>query len=350
MKAVQIRLSMSALLVAVAVFAGAVLPLPAQAEARGTPADIPHSLAWAIEVGPADLRALPVAEQIAAADWLWIWKHLNHTAPITGDTAAYIGASRKAMAILRNVLRQEPDNTEAMWKLARLAYDLGELLDPEDRETRAELYAEMVARTSRCVELEPTAAPCLHFLATGKGRAATTRGLLSALREASSVEGAWLKAWQHAADDDVAPNGDPLKANIAYGLSVFYRLVPDLWIVRVVIGTRGDIDKSVDYIRRAHALQPDRLEIAKELGVALICRGSKKKDEANTREGRALLQAIVAGEWDDRDPRSFGDTDRRHARELLDLPASKVCAYSRDGYQEVDPDEAREAAKRDGKL
>jgi hypothetical protein len=307
------------------------------------------SLLQALALTPADAATMSVEARLDAAMWLWWWKHMGHTAPVSGSTDDWIAAGRKGTAILRTVIRDAPKDPRAYWMLAEANYDIGELLPEDDTAARTALYEEMIVLAERCVrDVDPNNGACWHFYATGKGRLSTTRGLINSMFEAKSVEKAWQRAWE-LQPADVLPNGDPMTANIAYGLAVFYRLVPDAWIVKLVIGTRGDIDKSLDYARKAAALQPWRLEIQKELALSLICRGARKKSAANHEEGMTILRKIVAGGFDQHDPRAFNIIDKRHAVELLDAPA-KACGYSRDGYEEVDMAEAERRLKSEGKV
>ncbi len=306
------------------------------------------SLEAALALTPADAASMGVDARLDAAMWLWWWKHMGHTAPVSGSTADWIAAGRKGTAILRSVIRDAPKDPRAYWMLAEANYDIGELLPEDDTTGRTALYEEMIALAERCVrDVDPNNGACWHFLATGKGRLSTTRGLVNSMFEAKSVEKAWQRAWE-LQPADVLPNGDPMTANIAYGLAVFYRLVPDAWIVKVLIGTRGDIDQSVEYARKAVALQPWRLEIQKELAMSLLCRGRRQKSAADHEEGMEILRKIVDGVFDKNDPRAFNIIDKRHAVEILDAP-EKACGYSRDGYEEVDMAAAERRLKSQGK-
>lgn len=296
------------------------------------------SLEAALALTPDQVAAMSPDARLAAASWLWWWKHMGPVAPVQGSVADWIAASRKGTAILRTVIRDAPKDPRAYWMLAEANYDIGELLPEDDIAGRTALYEEMITVARRCItEVDPQNGACWHFYATGKGRLSTTRGLLDSMFEAKEIENAWLKAWK-LQPKEILPNGDPMTANIAYGLSVFYRMVPDFWIIKLLIGTRGDIDKSLDYVRKALEIQPWRLELQKELAVALLCRAEKKGSEKNRAEAMAILRRIIAGEFDAGDPRAFNAIDRRHAAELLQRP-ERACGYSRDGYEDVDVDE-----------
>ena len=48
--------------------------------------------------------------------------------------------------------------------------------------------------------------------------------------------------------------------NLYYAASAFYRVAPDWPGVEWVIGTRGDKDRALDYIERAIAISPMRVD------------------------------------------------------------------------------------------
>jgi hypothetical protein len=87
-----------------------------------------------------------------------------------------------------------------------------------------------------------------------------------------------------------------------------------------------DLDRAVALAREALAIQPVRIEYAKELGVALLCRAATHGGDLA--EARRVLQQ--AQNLPVRTPYEL--TDRRHARELLASPPETACGYSRDAW------------------
>jgi hypothetical protein len=98
--------------------------------------------------------------------------------------------------------------------------------------------------------------------------------------------------------------------------------------VRPLLGVAQDLDRSVALAEEALALQPQRIEYAKELGVSLLCRASLTGDEDDRREARRVLRAARA--LPVRTP--YEQTDRRHVTELLESEAANACGYSRDAW------------------
>lgn len=237
--------------------------------------------------------------------------------------------------VLDELLRRDRTNSEYIWRKARNLYDIGEELPDDDKEGRMKVYEEMIALTQDCMNRDEKAAACVFFYGVGHGRASTTRGLAASLFAADEVEESWLKALEMPSAY-TNRRGDSVKIWSLLGLGIFYRMVPDWWIVKLVVGTRGDKEKSIEYLRRGVAEIPNRIDMRKELGVSLICYGAEEDDEDAIKEGREILEKVAAGTW--RDYRNVDPIDMRHAKEILQREPDEVCGYSRDGYEKVDKD------------
>lgn len=313
----------------------AVLAIPALAAEDAAPT---HPLVGALALTESEAQELPAADLLLAADWLHGWSMASR-APVAGTPEKFEAALRKSFLLYRLAAAKAPQNPKVYWKHAFANYTLGELLPAEEKAKRTALYEEMISLTERCLKLTKKEAGCWHFWAVGQGRLATTKGIVSSMMVASDLEAAWKKAIA-LKPQDVHVWGDPLLPGIEYALAVFYRLVPDMWIVKTMIGTRGDKPQSVALMRKAVAAQPYRLEVQKELGVSLVCLGLAKDDKKALEEGRALFQRILAGEFDREDVRATDPIDKRHVADMLKRP-ELACKYSRDGYQEVDVEAAK---------
>jgi tetratricopeptide (TPR) repeat protein len=118
--------------------------------------------------------------------------------------------------------------------------------------------------------------------------------------------------------------------NLYYASAVFYRVVPDWAWLGWVLGVRGDLDRSLELIRAAVAISPDRVDYNVELGAILSCYGERRNADWARQEGRqTLLQAPELPIRIHQDA-----VDIAHVRVLLAEP-DKACGYSRDGW--IDP-------------
>jgi len=106
-----------------------------------------------------------------------------------------------------------------------------------------------------------------------------------------------------------------------------------------MIGTCGDLDKSVAYQRKAVSIEPSRIEYHKELAMSLLCRGAARDRLEDVAEAKRIFNALQAlPEFKATDP-----IDKEHSRMVLADP-SLACGYSRDVQQEQSLEAYNDAA------
>jgi tetratricopeptide (TPR) repeat protein len=245
--------------------------------------------------------------------------------------ALYTPDFAAAAALMAEAQALDPRSDTVRWMRARASYLAGEALPREDVAGRTARFAEAEAFADQAVALAPDRGEGWLWRAVARGRLITTQGLVA--RAFGAVAGgrgpAWVAecferaialqpAWHHF---NHFAQGDAL-----YGAAQLYRLLPEgAWAGRV-IGVRGDLDRAVELARGALALQSNRIEYAKELGIDLLCRGARRERAADVAEGRRILRRAAA-----LPVRSVYDRiDRGHVERLLAEPAASACDYSRD--------------------
>lgn len=278
------------------------------------------------------------AEVVRSADELW---YATSRMGMADGGAAALAGHRRIIDMLAPLVTRSSAEPGAYWMIARSKYDIGEILSrtPDEAKKneaeRLKLYAESLKVAQTCVQkIAPNDGNCWFWIGTSLGRQSTAKGVLNSLFSAKEVEKAWLRALELKPSYRTM-GGEPQMNNIRYGLGVFYRMVPDSWLVRLVAGVRGDIAKGVTYFREAVDVEPNRIELRKELAVALLCQAERTDEAAAAAEARGHLESIAAGKYEGLDPRNTDATDKRHAVELLKNPAI-ACGYSRDGVQDLD--------------
>lgn len=229
-----------------------------------------------------------------------------------------------------------PNRPTGYWHLSRNLYARGEHLPRENRQERLKLMEQARAYGKQGIDRDPKSAESWFFHAVAMGRWATTKGILNAVSVTHDMEQAFLKALSLQSRYNFA--GFCTAGDIHAGLSIFYRLVPDWWIVKAITGTRGDIDKSVSHARKAVAVQPYRIEYNKELGVALLCRSQRQKRSRDAEEARKVLEKTRTF------PNLVGSDaiDKDHIQWLLDDPEI-ACGYSRDYVQKISEEDLKKA-------
>jgi len=245
----------------------------------------------------------------------------------------------QARVVLERELAKDPNSPALLWRLSRACYEAGELIDPEDRKGRLEIFGQAEQYARQCAEADPSDGECYFWLGAAVGRRATTQGLLNSARAGREIEASFLRAIELGLPY-VSPTGHSSLANAYYALGQFYRLVPDSWFVKILTGVRGDLAKSVEMLRKAVAIESERLEFTKELGLALVCHGQEDDRPALIEEGSRYLRKVASLPVTEPSDR----IDKLHAQMLLADPGL-CCGYSRDGQKGVDEEDLEKLKK-----
>lgn len=242
------------------------------------------------------------------------------------------GRHAEVLGIAESRAAADPADAEITWHAARALFELAEAVEIGDTSVdKLALYTSMRDWAARGLAIAPDH-PHLRFArGLAHARIGTTRGILSSLFLAKGVE----EDWRFVADSGFVysslDRNEMLPCDALLTLGIFYRLLPDWWIVQAITGTRGDLDLSLAMLERADRCGPDRIGTVKELGVTRACIGTTRGDEAMLAAGRQAFERVLALEPDGR----TDEIDQRHAAALLADP-SLACAYSRDGQQKLD--------------
>jgi hypothetical protein len=236
---------------------------------------------------------------------------------------------------LDQVMESCPKLAEPYWRKGRNIYDRLEKIPRDQKPEKKELirqYLELEALADKCIELDEKDAQCRMWKGVGIGRRGTTQGLLKSLFMASDVESTWLKAESLGLTYRSEDGTSISKCGNSYALGMFYRLVPE-WLchfpLKQIVGTCGDLKKSIEYQRKAFACQSDDIQITKELAISLLCHGQKYNQPEEIEEAKKLLIALQSL----REIRPFDKIDKEHAKMLLE-DISLACGYQRDKQQE----------------
>ncbi len=249
------------------------------------------------------------------------------------EAAFVAGDLNSSDAAIARRLAENPDDVEALWRKARNLYQRGEELAQQgvSADKRIAMYkeAEVVAKRIRAIDPNHPQGP--FWQGTALGRIATAQGIMSSLFMADDIEGLWLKASKMKGFEYRSVNdASSFPGDVYFALGQFYRLCPDWMVVQVLVGTKGDIDESIAWLRKGVAYSPTRAEMAKELGVSLLCKGVRDEDSGATAEGRKWLEkAATLPSY-----KSTDEIDRKQIPIILSRSA-EACGYSRDGWQDV---------------
>jgi tetratricopeptide (TPR) repeat protein len=239
-----------------------------------------------------------------------------------------------ADAALLEAERLAPRSDTVRWMRARVAYLEGEALPTGDRRGRLEAFARAERLADDAVALAPEHAEGWLWRGIARGRITTTQaGLSRALDVLRGERGpAWVASCFERAitlRPDYVHFGFSAAGDARVGAAQLYRLLPGGAWTGPLLGVSRDLDRSVALAREALALQPQRIEYAKELGVALLCQAHETGRAQEEAEARRVLRAALG--LPVRTP--YERTDRRHVQELLGGPPASACGYSRDAWE-----------------
>ncbi len=231
-----------------------------------------------------------------------------------------------------SALKFKPDDYLIRAMMCLDYYEIGEKLDAnksEDKEKKIAIYDTMVVIANEGIRCAPDKGECYFMRGLAYARRATTKGVFSELFTAKQIENDWLISVDRTSDY-TTPNGENLQASSCIALGVYYRLCPTFFMLNWIFGISGDLDKAVTYCTRAYILDSTRIEIVKELGVALITRGLDRNNNADIEAGKEFLRKVPSLPY-----RLQTDTvDIRHSKMLLN-DISLCPGYSRDEQQDV---------------
>jgi tetratricopeptide (TPR) repeat protein len=233
-----------------------------------------------------------------------------------------------------------PDSAFLRWRIARNYWRFGERLPTHDKVSRMGYFELAEAWADESLRLQPECGECVLWKLAAKGRQATTGSRVKAAGLASEI-GALIErgiALRPAHRDN---ESNATLANLYYAGAAFYRILPDWFWLKWMIGIRGDKRRSLAYIEKALEITGSRVDYQVELGAVLLCLGHSEKDSGRIEEGRGVLRHAMGVDH-------FQSTDAidvEHAHILIEEP-EKACGYSRDGWIDLKPEHARQFSTR----
>ncbi|MFT5685341.1 MAG: hypothetical protein ACI8RZ_006292 [Myxococcota bacterium] len=247
---------------------------------------------------------------------------------------------KEGLALTDQMLATSPDDAELGWHKVRFMFEIAERLDRTDTSMDKEAwYEEMASVADAALVRDPDHAHLLFGRGVSMGRLGTTRGVLASLGMAGPIEQSWTQCMESDYRYRSIAGEEMLPCDCAHALGMFYRLVPDSWVVDLIAGTRGSLEKSLEMHQWANSCKPNDISNEKELGVTQLCLGQKNNDTPMITAGRTNLLHLSS-----LPVRTPSDTtDQDHARKLL-LDPGLACEYSRDGQQDLDEDKLKEQA------
>lgn len=268
-----------------------------------------------LDLGPESFVGLPGVDRPYIREQ---WKH--------GMQYDIRGAHRDAQKVYAQLVHELPGSAAPQWRLSRAYWRYAESLPPEEKKTRIEYFLMADGASAEGIEIDDKCAECMLWRYASLGRLATTRGVVTAARDISTM----ADLLEEAIDLDPKHKDGPYNStlgNLYYASATFYRLVPDWFWMKWLFGVRGDKERALRDARKAVAITSIRIDYQIELGASLLCLGQRRERPKQIAEGEDVLRNAIGL------PHILPTDaiDQEYARLLLDK-RDQACSFSRDGF------------------
>jgi hypothetical protein len=236
--------------------------------------------------------------------------------------------------VYERITAELPGDPEAYWRTSRNYWRHGEDLTDD---TARVAYFELADKwASAGLDVDPDCGECCLYKFMGMAGLATTRGIFTAVRHARGM--ARLLDRGIALRPTHADNPwNTTLGNLYVAASHFYRVTPEWFFLKWIIGFRGDRRMALEYARNAYATADVRIDYTVALGAALLCVGTDKGEPELVEEGIAVLGRVqhLPHLRINEDPEYVEQTAM-----LLANPGS-ACSYTPGGWVDVNDALAR---------
>jgi hypothetical protein len=164
------------------------------------------------------------------------------------EPSVVIDRLSRAASLFERVADLEGGVGPGYWRASRSVWLIGETLPLDDIEGRLETFARSLALADRGLAANPECAECMLWKFISMGRLRTTQGLWEGMRQVKEMadlldHAIALEPTSRDSDDNST------LGNLHYSSAIFYRVLPDWFWIRWMVGVRGDKQRAL-----AHSL------------------------------------------------------------------------------------------------
>ena len=248
----------------------------------------------------------------------------------------------EALAILEKVLKKHPKWLDGYWQIGSITFQLGSTYTEEkDHPIARKIFVKGEKATRKCLRYNKKHPLCQLMLGSNIGKIGTIDGIFASLSNAAEIERLWLAVSRSDYNFNFSKNVS-MQGSVRYALGMFYRLIPDFFLLDWLFDVRGDIDKSIKYHRESIAIDGKNACATLMLAASLMCKSKGEKGEPSTREGMNLLAETKAAKTDN----ITIQVCVRDAQKLMDNP-SNGCGYTTAKQQETDEEAFKRQQEKD---
>ncbi len=201
-----------------------------------------------------------------------------------------IAEHRRRMEIVDELLRASPKWIDGYWLLATDTFFMSAELAYYKKFDAAKAVLERgLQATSSCLGLDKKKFLCSFFEAALIAKKASIDGIFSSLSQGKKVHDLWQQVIDRKRNIIFQRNVS-LLGSAHYGLGLFYRLVPDFFLIDWFWGIRGNLDKSIEHHRLALRYDPENPCANLMLAVSLLCKANGESSRVEFQEAQHLLK------------------------------------------------------------
>lgn len=196
---------------------------------------------------------------------------------------------KKQMELMAALAAREPKWIDGYWIAADAAFQYGNSFkDKKDFPVARAAFIRGKTLAEKCLKIRPENPLCKFYLGVNLGKMASIDGIFSSLKNAKLVEKLWLETVESPYQHKFGPNTS-VQGAARYALGMFYRLVPDIVLLKWLFGVKGDLSKSVAFHKESLEYDTPNVCSRTMLAVAQICEG---KSDFSTPSGKAGYEQL----------------------------------------------------------
>lgn len=172
----------------------------------------------------------------------------------------------KALEEYIAAVKLEPENYEALWKTARAYFDLGDLMEPKDKnavEEQRKLFTESYKHARQAVRANPNDTWGHFFYSAAQGKYVLTQGKKEQINASKTIKDEIEKAIELNPENDLA----------YHALGIWHRTMAEIGGAKRLLGgmlygsiPKGTNEESEKYLKKAIELNPEYTNHHLELG------------------------------------------------------------------------------------
>jgi tetratricopeptide (TPR) repeat protein len=185
---------------------------------------------------------------------------------LRGDEAYARFDDAKALEEYLAAVKLEPENYEALWKTARAYFDLGDLMEPKDKnavEEQRKLFTESYKNARQAVRVNPDDTWGHFFFSAAQGKYVLTQGKKEQINASKNIK----------AEIEKAIELDPKNDFAYHALGLWHRTMAEIGGAKRLFGgiiygsiPKGSMEESEKFFKKAIELRPDYTNHHLELG------------------------------------------------------------------------------------